>query len=180
MTSPADSFVCRIADEPALEPLAARLVAALPDHAFVALHGDLGAGKTTFVKAVAAAAGLDPREVISPTFGLIHDHPGRHAGRPLHLVHADLYRLTGPEELREIGWDDCLAARPDATVWAFVEWPQRIATALPADRLDIAIDIVSETARTLTLTPRGPAHRAVVAALRSPADSPPLPAAPIS
>lgn len=146
-----------IADETALTPLARWLAASLPPRAFVALEGDLGAGKTTFVKAVAAALGIDPSEVVSPTFGLIHLHavpaardrtPGE---TPVHLVHADLYRLTGTGDLAEIGWDDATAGQ----CWVFVEWPRRIASALPADRLDIAISIDSMTGRTFRFEPRG-------------------------
>ena len=70
--SPAVTVV--LPDEMALTPLARRLVEALPSSGFVTLEGDLGAGKTTFVKAVAAAIGIDPVEVVSPTFGLIHVH----------------------------------------------------------------------------------------------------------
>lgn len=151
----------RIADEAALAGFARRLVEALPPRAFVALAGDLGAGKTTLVKAVAAAAGLDPAEVISPTFGLIHEHALPAAGRPKRLVHADLYRLAGIDELAETGWDDAVAG--DA--WVFVEWPERITAALPAERIDVAIAIDSPTARTLALTGSGPAAAAAVAAL---------------
>jgi tRNA threonylcarbamoyl adenosine modification protein YjeE len=146
-----------VPDEAALAPLARRLVAALPSRAFVALEGDLGAGKTTFVKAVAAAMGIDPTEVVSPTFGLIHVHevPAAHdrptSQSPMRLVHADLYRLSGAGDLAEIGWDDATAGK----CWVFVEWPSRAADALPADRLDITISIDSETARTFQLTPRG-------------------------
>ena len=144
-------------DEAALAPLARRLVAALPPRAFVALEGDLGAGKTTFVKAVAAAMGIDPTDVVSPTFGLIHvhdvpatsDQPSTEA--PTRLVHADLYRLSGAGDLAEIGWEDATAGR----CWVFVEWPSRAADALPTDRLDITISIDSETARTFQFTPRG-------------------------
>jgi len=146
-----------VPDEAALAPLARRLVAALPPRAFVALEGDLGAGKTTFVKAVAAAMGIDPSEVVSPTFGLIHVHdaPATHdrqtPAAPERLVHADLYRLSGAGDLAEIGWDDATAGR----CWVFIEWPSRAPTALPADRLDIAISIDSETARTFRFTPHG-------------------------
>lgn len=162
MTSRADGDVpptltVAVPDEAALAPLARRLAAALPPRSFVALEGDLGAGKTTFVKAVAAAIGIDPTEVVSPTFGLIHVHdvPAAHdrptSQSPMRLVHADLYRLSGAGDLAEIGWDDATAGR----CWVFVEWPSRAADALPADRLDIAISIDSETARTFQLTPRG-------------------------
>jgi tRNA threonylcarbamoyl adenosine modification protein YjeE len=146
-----------VPDEAALAPLAQRLVAALPPRAFVTLEGDLGAGKTTFVKAVAAAIGIDPTEVVSPTFGLIHVHdlPAAHSQPapevPERLVHADLHRLSGAGELAEIGWEDATAG----LCWVFVEWPSRAPKALPADRLDITISIDSETARTFQFTPRG-------------------------
>jgi tRNA threonylcarbamoyl adenosine modification protein YjeE len=146
-----------VADETALGPLAHALVAALPGHAFLALNGDLGAGKTTFVKALAAALGNDPTTVISPTFGLIHLHDGPH-GR---LLHADMYRLADPGELHETGWDDAVAAADVACV----EWPERIAAALPDDRLDVTITIESPTSRTLTFVARGPAHAPAVAAV---------------
>ena len=140
--------------EAELTPFAVRLLAALPRPAFVALSGDLGAGKTTFVKAIAAAAGIDPAEVISPTFGLVHEHAAHDAT----LLHADLYRLVGPDDLHEIGWHDALSR----ATWAFVEWPERIAAALPRDRIDVAIAIDSAKARTLTIVGRGPAHAAAV------------------
>jgi len=146
-----------VPDEAALAPLARRLVAGLPPRAFVAIEGDLGAGKTTFVKAVAAAVGIDPTDVVSPTFGLIHVHavPAAHdkaaPEMPERLVHADLYRLTGPGDLAEIGWEDATAGR----CWVFIEWPSRAPKALPADRLDIAISIDSETGRTFRFMPRG-------------------------
>lgn len=155
-----------------MPPLAHAVAAALPGRGFIALHGDLGAGKTTFVKAIAAAIDIDPGEVISPTFGLIHTHDGHRDNASVQLVHADLYRLTGLDELRELGWDDCLAARPHAQLWAFVEWPERIAAALPDDRLDVTIEITSETGRTFIFTARGPAHQAVIEALRLPTPLP--------
>jgi tRNA threonylcarbamoyl adenosine modification protein YjeE len=151
------SLTVAVPDEAALAPLARRLAAAIPARAFIAIEGDLGAGKTTFVKTVAAAMGIDPTEVVSPTFGLIHVHgvPAAHDRPtrevPERLVHADLYRLSGAGDLAEIGWEDATAGR----CWVFVEWPSRAADALPADRLDIAIHIDSETARTFRFTPRG-------------------------
>jgi len=157
--SPEASTVCHVADEAALATVAKSLVAALPTSAFVALRGDLGAGKTTFVKAVAGALGVDPAEVVSPTFGLIHVHPVPDGpGRPERLVHADLYRLAHGGELGETGWDDAIAGE----CHVFVEWPERAAGALPADRLDVAITIDSETGRTLSFTPRGRFPRSAV------------------
>ena len=89
------------------------------------------------------------------TAPFVHDVPASHDRPtpevPERLVHADLYRLAGASDLAEIGWDDATAGR----CWVFVEWPSRAPTALPADRLDIAIHIDSETARTFRFTPRG-------------------------
>jgi len=146
-----------VPDEAALVPLARRLAAVLPPRAFIALEGDLGAGKTTFVKAMAAAMGIDPTDVVSPTFGLIHVHDVPTArdrptsAMPDRLVHADLYRLSGAGDLTEIGWEDATAGR----CWVFVEWPSRAPKALPDDRLEIAISIDSETARTFQFASRG-------------------------
>jgi tRNA threonylcarbamoyl adenosine modification protein YjeE len=152
------TFTHAVPDEAALPRLAAALAAALPARAFIALRGDLGAGKTTFVKAVAAASGIDPTDVVSPTFGLIHVHEGPQT----RLVHADMYRLPDAADLHETGWDDAIAA----ACHAFVEWPERIAAALPADRLDVSITIDGPTSRTFSFTATGPAHEPVVARLR--------------
>ena len=157
---PGRTAVVHVAHETALAPLARRLAAALPRPAFIALRGDLGAGKTTFVKAVAAAAGIDPTEVVSPTFGLLHEHVGKTAS----ILHADMYRLPDADALFELGWHDALS-RAD---WAFVEWPERIVAALPADRLDVSIAIESLSGRIFTFASRSPRYDAVVDAVVEP------------
>ncbi len=160
MTSAASgTATIRVGDEQALGRLAARLASVLPPRAVVTLAGDLGAGKTTFVKAVAAAVGLDPAEVTSPTFGLIHVHePPAAGGRPERIVHADMYRLADPAELAETGWDDAIAGAG----WVFVEWPERIAAALPTERIDLALGIESPSARVLRFEGRGAEAAAIV------------------
>jgi tRNA threonylcarbamoyl adenosine modification protein YjeE len=156
-----------IADEAAMARFAERLAAALPETAFVALYGDLGAGKTTLVKHVAAAKGIDPAEVVSPTFGLIHEYMllgspiEARVERPPRIVHADMYRLTGVDDLAETGWEDAIAG----PCHVFVEWPERIAGALPENRIDMTIAILSLEKRTLTLTGRGAVHASVVESL---------------
>jgi len=154
-----DPFDVVVPDEAALGRLAADLAAVLPARAWVALSGDLGAGKTTLVKAVAAAVGIDPAEVVSPTFGLVHEH----GTTDRRLVHADMYRLADPDDLRELGWED-LANGPG---WRFVEWPERIGRHLPADRLDVTIEILSPVARRLRFRGRGPDHAAALDRLAS-------------
>ena len=147
-----------LASEEATLALGAALAKGALSGRVLFLAGDLGAGKTTFVKRVAAAVGIDPAEVVSPTFGLIHVHDGHRC----RMVHADMYRLADAADLHETGWDDAVA---DPCL-AFVEWPERIATALPADRLDVVITITGPTSRTFSFTPTGPTHDAAVARLR--------------
>jgi tRNA threonylcarbamoyladenosine biosynthesis protein TsaE len=98
--------------------VAARLAADLEAGAVLLLSGDLGAGKTAFVKGLAQGLGLDPDEVTSPTFTLVHEYRG---GR-LPLIHVDLYRLERAE-FDEIGLDPELAERGVVAV----EWAERLA-----------------------------------------------------
>jgi len=156
-----NTVVVVVADESGLTPIADALLVSLPSRAFLSLDGDLGAGKTTFVKALAAAAGIVAAEVVSPTFGLIHLH-ALPAGHPAErLVHADLYRLGGCDDLIELGWEELLTAPG----WVAAEWATRIGDALPIDRLDVAIGIVSEASRPFIFTASGPRHLPAIAAL---------------
>jgi tRNA threonylcarbamoyladenosine biosynthesis protein TsaE len=109
--------------------IAARLAARLGPGAVVLLSGDLGAGKTAFVRGLAEGLGIDPAEVTSPTFTLVHEYRG---GR-LPLVHVDLYRLDRAD-LDEIGLDSDLAAQGVIAV----EWAERLIRRMPAA---ITIDI---------------------------------------
>ena len=91
----------------------------------LALHGELGAGKTCFVRGLAAGLGQDPRRVASPTFVIAHQYE-EPSGVP--LVHIDAYRLAGSEELDTIGWERLV----DGSSVVAVEWPGRIEGALEA------------------------------------------------
>jgi tRNA threonylcarbamoyladenosine biosynthesis protein TsaE len=99
----------------------------------VVLRGELGAGKTTLVKGMAAALGAaDAEEVTSPTFTLVHEYQGR----KVRLFHLDLYRLENEQELEGIGlWE--MADAPDALV--LVEWGDKFASVV--DRADAEIAI---------------------------------------
>ena len=120
MTSPdgAHSSTIDTTDEAGTRTAAAALAAKLRAGDVVLLRGDLGAGKTVFVKGLAAGLGLDPDAVTSPTFTLVHQY---HGGR-LPLVHLDLYRIERIE-LDEVGFDAALA---EAGVLV-VEWAERLA-----------------------------------------------------
>lgn len=121
--------------------VAAAYAASLLPGAVVLLSGELGAGKTAFVRGLAEGLGLSPDEVTSPTFTLVHEYRG---GR-LPLIHVDLYRLDRAE-LDDIGLDQDLAA---AAVTA-VEWPERLARAIPG-AATVRIEDAGGDRRTITI-----------------------------
>lgn len=102
--------------------IAAALAPSLAAGAVVLLSGDLGAGKTAFVRGLAEGLGLNPDDVTSPTFTLVHEYRG--GGLP--LIHVDLYRLDRAE-FDEIGLDQDLAAQGITAV----EWAERLTTMIP-------------------------------------------------
>src|SRR5262245_15939628 len=131
--SATSSFSVALPDEHATRRLAIELANSLQGGDFVTLSGDLGAGKTTLVRTlIRYLAGDAAIEVPSPTFTLmqIYELP------QFPLAHVDLYRLSGPGELAELGFDDL----PDGGV-VLLEWPDRAAGRLPPDRLDIALTL---------------------------------------
>jgi tRNA threonylcarbamoyl adenosine modification protein YjeE len=133
MSSGSAGFSVTLADEAATRRLAVDIAAALEPGDLLTLSGDLGAGKTAFARAlIRHLAGDDNAEVPSPTFTLMqsYDLPR------FPLAHADLYRLSGPSELAELGFDDI----PDKAV-VLLEWPDRADGALPADRFDLALTL---------------------------------------
>ena len=131
-----------------------RLGAACQAGAVVALVGELGAGKTQLVKGLGAGLAVpDAEHISSPTFILAAEYPGR-----LRLFHVDAYRLTGAEETETIGLAEMLAA--DGAV--AVEWADRIADALPEDRLTVAMASTGATARRLALDAGGPRSAALL------------------
>lgn len=118
------------ASEQDTEALGRALVQRLQPGAVVAFTGDLGAGKTAFVRGMAQGLGI-PQRVTSPTFTIVNEYEG---GR-LPLFHFDMYRLGSSEELYEIGWEDYLARGGVCAV----EWSEIVADALeePCIRVDI-------------------------------------------
>ena len=127
------SFTVTLPNEEATLRFAIDIAAALEPGDLVTLSGDLGAGKTTFARAlIRYLAGDDTVEVPSPTFTFMQTYELPR----FTLVHADLYRLSGAAELAELGFDDL----PDGAV-VLMEWPDRAAGFLPPDRLDIAFTL---------------------------------------
>ena len=120
--------------EEATSALAAGVAHVLRAGDVLSLEGDLGAGKTTFVRALARAMGADEKLVSSPTFVMVNQYPVKLAGAgAARLVHLDAYRLHGPDDLDALGWDtfyDAVAGRARDGHVLVVEWPGRIASAL--------------------------------------------------
>ena len=118
-------------DEATTLAIAAAQAAWLETDDFVALIGDLGAGKTAFARGLIRGLVEAPDlEAPSPTFTLMQVYDAPRGP----VVHADFYRLRGPTELANLGWDEAI----DGAI-AIVEWPEKVAQALPADRLEVDI-----------------------------------------
>ena len=121
----------------------------------LALSGPLGAGKTVFAKGV--GEGLGVRSVVnSPTFILMNEHEGR-----LRLFHIDAYRLEDVDEAAAAG----LLDQRQAEGVTVIEWAERIRDLLPAERLDVTLEIEAEGRRVVRLAPRGPRHERLAADL---------------
>jgi tRNA threonylcarbamoyladenosine biosynthesis protein TsaE len=141
------------------QALAAELAAELPPDTTLALHGNLGVGKTTFVQGLAHGLGIT-EPVTSPTFNIytVHHSPRRNPGEggPAHhrlgeggrtLVHLDAYRLERPGQVEDLLLDDFLVS----PWWLAVEWPERIADWLPPGALHLELGIAPDERHTLKL-----------------------------
>jgi tRNA threonylcarbamoyladenosine biosynthesis protein TsaE len=107
-----------------------QLGAVLSPPAIVTLAGDLGAGKTTLVQAICRGYGVQ-EPVTSPTFALVHTYEAPRSS----VHHLDLYRLKGPGELQNIGWDDLQADH----ALVLIEWPERAGDWLPSDCIRVTL-----------------------------------------
>jgi tRNA threonylcarbamoyladenosine biosynthesis protein TsaE len=124
----------------------------------LAIYGPLGAGKTALVRGIAQGLGASPTAVSSPTFVVIHEYD---QGR-LPLAHVDLYRIRSPRELESIGLTEYFSGQ---TVTA-IEWADKGLSALPQDRIEIALDHRAARIRTIQLSVTGPKSGKVLALAR--------------
>jgi tRNA threonylcarbamoyladenosine biosynthesis protein TsaE len=140
-------FDCEDLDETA--GVAGRLAAQLQAGDVVLLSGELGAGKTAFTQALAAALGVE-EAVTSPTFTLVRPYQTREA---FDLLHVDVYRLERLEEIADLGLPELL----EDGACAVVEWGERAAPVLGPDHLHVTIERGdTDTARTIRFQPHGP------------------------
>jgi len=144
-----------------LETFAQELGGALEGGETVLLFGDLGSGKTTFVKALASGLGIDENSVRSPTFNIVNFYPGLsstggsddvESGRVRSaLIHVDLYRINGEEEVLDLALYDLLNSN---TVLA-VEWPELYLKYVCEPYLIVELEHFDEIKRTVKLKPFG-------------------------
>lgn len=130
-----------------IRQVAADFWAAAGDARVFAIHGDMGAGKTTFVHALCAEKGV--RDAVgSPTFSLVNQYLYLENGQERTIYHIDLYRLEGEEEAVRAGIEDCL--------WSgavcFVEWPERAPGLFPPGTLHVRIRATGPDSRHITLS----------------------------
>jgi len=133
--------------------LAGRLAHNLQEGDILCLDGPLGAGKTHFVKGLAAALGIEPETVHSPTFTLIHEYK---AGK-LPLYHFDFYRIKNCHEALDIGVEDYFYGDGICCI----EWPDQITPILPDHALWLQIESVSATTRKIIISARNHSGREV-------------------
>ena len=128
------------------ERIAADLARTLAPNTTLALHGDLGAGKTQFVRGLLIGLGGNPRTVSSPTYVLLNIYD---TGR-LPLFHLDAYRVAGPEDFDAIGFTELL----EQGGVVVVEWADRVTDLLPPDTIHIRIEPTDQTSRRITIEPQ--------------------------
>ncbi|QNH60604.1 tRNA (adenosine(37)-N6)-threonylcarbamoyltransferase complex ATPase subunit type 1 TsaE [Hymenobacter sediminicola] len=127
----------------ALPAVAAQVLEALQSHSIVCFEGEMGAGKTTFIKALCQSMGVQD-EVSSPTFALVNEYRDAQ-NQPIY--HFDFYRLNEPVEAVGIGALEYF----DSGYLCLIEWPSRIEALLPPERLLITLHVTGEESRTLQL-----------------------------
>ena len=123
--------------------LAVEFSITLSSCAIIAIEGELGAGKTCFVRGLCEGLGGEPRQVSSPTFTIMQEYDVEGDRR---LVHVDAYRLSDEAELASIGWDELLE---DPAAIIAIEWPSRIKDAIPSCVVSITIEHLDPTTRNI-------------------------------
>ncbi len=125
----------------------------------VALVGELGAGKTQFIKGLAAGVGIENSAYVSsPSFMLIHEYPGQ-----MPFYHIDLFRLGREQEAEELGLEDYFLGRGITAI----EWADKIPSLLPKEYLFISIVYVDKNIRTLEIVGRGKRYLNLVGQIQS-------------
>jgi tRNA threonylcarbamoyladenosine biosynthesis protein TsaE len=137
-----EPILCHSVEE--TQQFAGRLAAKLHGGECIALHGELGAGKTQFVRGLVAGLGGDPRTVSSPTYVLLHIYDSAR----LPIFHLDAYRVGGPEDFEAIGFSELL----EQNGVVVVEWASRVQSLLPENCIHVMLETVDENTRAVQIS----------------------------
>ena len=135
-----------IASLEALPAAAKEFVELMGDNTVIAFYGDMGAGKTTFINELCRALGVDTDDTASPTFALINEYRSDTTAELIY--HFDFYRIEDLDEALELGIEDYF----DSGAVCLIEWPERIAAALPADTVSVSIRVNDDDSRTMEIS----------------------------
>jgi len=122
--------------------VAEQLIQEVPSR-ILCFHGEMGAGKTTLIKAIVRQLGAAD-EANSPTFGIVNEYQDKN--EELLGYHFDFYRLNDVNEALDLGVEDYF----NSDVWLFMEWPEKIESILPVERVDIYIEVLNPNTRMLS------------------------------
>ncbi len=136
----------KIASLADIDRAAEEFVELMDDATVYAFNGEMGAGKTTFINALAKALGVEDDATGSPSFAIINEYRSDTTAELIY--HFDLYRLESLEEAYDIGVEDYF----DSGALCLIEWPERVADILPDDTVRVDIKVMDDDSRVLTVT----------------------------
>ena len=134
----------RIEDTSCLAAAAEQFVQAMGDRRIFAFYGKMGAGKTTFIKAVCEALGVEDT-VASPTFAIVNEYRSDETGELIY--HFDFYRIKKLDEVYDMGYEDYFYSG----ALCFIEWPELVEEVLPGDAVKVTIEEVEDGTRSVRL-----------------------------
>ena len=147
MSCPATPLVIETGSPEQTEAVGSSLGKLLDSGDVVTLSGELGGGKTCFVRGVVASLAPASKELVaSPTFAILNEYPGQPP-----VLHYDCYRLHGSDDAIELGFEEQLCGK----AVCLIEWPERIAGILPDERLEVLFEYSGEDQRSITFFPHG-------------------------
>lgn len=138
-------FTIPAASESDIDNAADRILEAADGCSVIAFHGEMGAGKTTIISAIARALGVSPEEISSPSFSIINEY--RSDATAELIYHFDLYRLQSIEQAAEIGVEDYF----DSGALCLLEWPDIIDPLLPVATTDVYITVLPDSSREIRI-----------------------------
>ncbi len=138
------TYTYTITKEAELATVATALIESIGQANILAFYGKMGAGKTTFIKAICAALQVEDM-VNSPTFAIVNQYDTLD---DTPIFHFDFYRMESPQEALDIGFDDYI----DSGALCLMEWPEKIAPLLPEDCIEIHIDLLPNLDRQISWT----------------------------